>query len=112
MSLAKVTKCPWPLAFIKDGLDFIFIPKSTKALKNEKIQFFPFKCQGNQNWPYFKIGQGQPRVTIYTNYVVLQTLMLHTKFQGNWPGGSEEDFLRFWEFLSMAAILVLWPGPL
>ena len=32
---------------------------------------------------------------IYTNIVVLQTLMLHTKFQGNWPSGSgEEDVLK------------------
>ena len=38
---------------------------------------------------------------IYTNFVVLQTLMLHTKFQGNWPSGcGEEDFLRFWAFLA------------
>ena len=35
--------------------------------------------------------------------------MLHAKFQGNWPSGSgEEDFLGFWAFLSMAAILVMW----
>ena len=43
----------------------------------------------------------------YTNFVELQTLMLHTKFQGNWPSGSgEEEFLRFWAFVSMTAILV------
>ena len=42
-------------------------------------------------------------------FVVLQTLILHAKFQGNWPSGSgEEDLLRFWAFLSMAAILVMW----
>ena len=36
---------------------------------------------------------------IYINYVVLHTLMLHAKFQGNWPSGfGEEDFLRFWAF--------------
>ena len=38
--------------------------------------------------------------------------MLHTKFQSNWPSSSgEEDFLRFWAFLSMAAILVMWLWP-
>ena len=37
----------------------------------------------------------------YVNNVVLQSLMLHTKFQGNWPSDfGEEDFLRFWAFLS------------
>ena len=46
---------------------------------------------------------------IYTNFVVLQTLMLHTKFQDNWPVFSgEEDFLRVWAFLSMATIFVIW----
>ena len=29
-----------------------------------------------------KIGQGQPRTIIWTNLVVLEHLMLHTKFQG------------------------------
>ena len=33
-------------------------------------------------------------VMIYKTFVVLQTLMLHAKFQGNWPSDSgEEDFL-------------------
>ena len=40
-----------------------------------------------------KIGQGHPRVMIYINFVELQSLMLHTKFQNHWPSGSgEEDF--------------------
>ena len=108
MILAKVTKCPWPLAFKSDGLDLTVQLQK----KNEKFQLFPLKCLGNQNWPCRKIGQGQPRVTICTKFVVLPTLMLHTKFQGNWPCGSgAEDFLRFWAFLSMAAILVIRPGP-
>ena len=71
--------------------------------KNKKFQLFTFKCPWNQNWPCRKIGQGQPRVMIYINFVALQTLMLHAKFQGNWPSGSgEEDFLwfeHFWAWL-------------
>ena len=64
------------------------------------------------NWTWHKIGQGQPGVMFYINFVVLQSMMLHTKFQGNWPNGSgKEDFLRFWAFLSMTAILVMWPWP-
>ena len=36
---------------------------------------------------------------IYTKFVVLQTLMLHVKFQGNWPSGSwEENVLGFEHF--------------
>ena len=73
--------------------------------------YFQFKCQGNQNWPHSKICQGKPRITIYTNFAILQTLILHTMFQGNWPSGSGEDFLRLWAFLSMAVILVMWLGP-
>ena len=40
-------------------------------------------------------GQGQPRVMIYINFVALQTLMLHAKFQGNLPSGvGEEVFFK------------------
>ena len=64
------------------------------------------------NWTKHKIGRGQPGVMFYINFVVLQSMMLHTKFQGNWPNGSgKEHFLRFWAFLCMTAILVMWPWP-
>ena len=46
------------------------------------------------NRPYHKIGQGKPRAIIYMNFVVLESQMLHTKFEGNRPSGSGEDFLR------------------
>ena len=40
-----------------------------------------------------KIGQGQPRVIIYINFVQLESPMLHTKFQDHRTSGSgEEDF--------------------
>ena len=43
-----------------------------------------------------KIGQGHPRVMIYTNFVELHSQMLHTKFQNHRPSGSkEEDFKGF-----------------
>ena len=58
--------------------------------------FFPYKSIRKQIWPCRKIGQGQHRVIIWTNLVVFEHLMLHTKFQGHWSFGSgEEDFLRF-----------------
>ena len=37
---------------------------------------------------------------IYINFVVLQILMLHAKFQGNWYSGSGEEDWRFWAFLA------------
>ena len=59
--------------------------------------FFPYKSTRDQIWPCCKIGQGQPSVIIWTNLVVLEYPMLHTKFQGHRPFGSrEEDSLRFY----------------
>ena len=58
------------------------------------------------------MGQGQPRVIIWTTLVVLPYTMLRTKFQGHWSIGSgEEDFLRFLPYMGMAAMLVMWPRP-
>ena len=55
-----------------------------------------------------KIGQGQPRVIIYINFVELDSPMLHAKFQDHRTSGSgEEDFLRFLPYMGMAAILVM-----
>ena len=66
----------------------------------------------DQIWPCRKIGQGQPRVIIWINLVVVEHPMPHTKFQGHRPVGSgEEDFLKFLPYMGMAAILVMWPGP-
>ena len=40
-----------------------------------------------------KIGQGQPRVIIYINFVELESPMIHAKFQDYRISGSgEEDF--------------------
>ena len=55
-----------------------------------------------------KIGQGQPRVTIYTNFVELESTMLHAKFQDHRISGSgEENFQRILPYIGMAAILVM-----
>ena len=43
MTLAKVTKWPWPLAFISDWLDFISIPKSTITTQKWKFLAFPIQ---------------------------------------------------------------------
>ena len=58
------------------------------------------------------MGQGQPRVIIWTILVVLPYKMLHTNFQGHWSIDSgEEDFLRFLPYMGMAAMLFMWPRP-
>ena len=62
---------------------------------NDFLTLFPYKSIRDQIWPFGKIGQGQPRVIIWTNYDGLKTPMLHTKPQGHLPFGSrEEDFWR------------------
>ena len=74
--------------------------------------FFPYKSIRDQIWPCRKISQGQPRIIIWTNLVVLEHPILHTKFRGHRPFGSgEDDFLSFLPYMGMAAILVMWPGP-
>ena len=39
-------------------------------------------------------GQSQPKVVIETILVVLEYLMLHTKFHSYWSVGSDEDFFK------------------
>ena len=56
------------------------------------------------------ISQGQPRVTIWTNLVVLSHPMLYTKLQGNQPSCSEENFLRFLPYMGIVAIFFMRPG--
>ena len=59
------------------------------------FHFFLWKSPSYKIWPCRKIGQGQPRVIIWTNYDGLKSPVLHTKFRGNQSAGSgEEDFWR------------------
>ena len=45
---------------------------------------------------------------LYVNFKELTPQMLHTKFQGNRPSGSEEEhFLRFLPDMGMVAILAM-----
>ena len=68
--------------------------------KINKFNFFPYKSLCDQIWPWRKMGQGQPKVIIWTTLVVLPYTMLHTKFQCHWSIGSgEEDFLRFLPYM-------------
>ena len=52
--------------------------------------FLPYKSIRDQIWPCRKMCQGQPRVIVGINLVVLEHPMLHTKFQGHRPFGSGE----------------------
>ena len=62
------------------------------------------------NWPWHKIGQSQPRVTMWTFLVVRLYTMLHTKFQGHqFIDSGKEDFLKFLPYMGMEACLVMWP---
>ena len=59
------------------------------------FNFFHSKAYGTKFDLAIKIGQGQPRVIIYINYIELTFQMLHTKFQGHRLSGSgEEDFFN------------------
>ena len=72
---------------------YTFEYNSNRKMKN--VSFSHSNAHGTKNWPCLKIGHGQPRVMNYINLVALQTLMLHAKFQGNWPSDSgEEDFFK------------------
>ena len=114
MTLEKVNRLSWPLAFICNEVNFDFLTTEFNSkIKVEIFSFFHSNAIRKQNWHCSKIGQCKLRVMTYINIELLQSLMLNTKFQCNWPSGfGEEDFLRFWAFLSMAAILVMWPWPL
>ena len=89
--------------------------KSETIIVSEKPIYLPFvqyKSRRDQIWPCHKIGQGQPRVIIWTKLVELMRSMLQIKFQGHGSFGSgEEVFLRFLPYMDMVAILVMWTGP-
>ena len=72
-------------------------------------QFSPYKSIRDQIWPCRKIGQGQPRVIIWTNYDGPKAPMLHTKPQGHLV--LEKIFEVFLPYMGVAAILVMWPRP-
>ena len=108
-----IIKYPWPLLFTEVHEAPSFITQSTTFL--EKYNVSPFlhsKAQGTKFDFDKKIGQGQPRITIWINLVVLSNLKLQTKFQGNQLRGSgKKIFLRFLSYMGMVAILVIRPVP-
>ena len=82
---------------------------SNNFWKTYSASFFPFKCIRNLIWPFCKNVKGQPRVIIWTNFVILWCLMLYTKFQWYWPfwfSSEEDDFTKYVYFSSTDPILV------
>ena len=47
-------------------------------------RFFQFKCIRKQTCPWCQVGQGQPRIIIWTNLIGPTSQMLHTKSIGFW----------------------------
>ena len=72
----------------------------------DKSTVLPYKSIRDQIWLCRKICQNQPRVIIWTNLVVLERLMLHTKFLLV----PEKRIFTVLPYMDMAAILVMSPG--
>ena len=71
-----------------------FRSQASRISKNTAFNFF-YRKACYQIWPCRKLGQGQPRIIIWTNCDGPESKMLHTKFPGNRSTGSgEEDFWR------------------
>ena len=75
------------------------------------LTFSPYKCLWYQIWPWPKIGQGHPRVIIWTNYDGPESPM--PSFVEIGPAVPEKKiFEGLLPYMGMAATLVMWPGPL
>ena len=75
------------------------------------ISFHPCRSITKQIWLCHKNGQGQPSVFIWRNLIVPEYPKRYTKFQDHPLLGSEEDsFSRFLPYMSLEAILAMWPG--
>ena len=65
----------------------------------------------DQIWPWPKIGQGHPRVTIMQFMMALRPRCYIPSFMQIRPAVPEKIFKGFLPYVGMAAILVMWPGP-
>lgn len=61
--------------------------------KNALFRLFQLKGKWDQFWHWQKIGQDYSRVIIYIPFIVLESHMIHVKFQGNLPSGPREKCL-------------------
>ena len=74
---------------------------------NDFVTVFPIETNRRPNLTVPQKGQGQPRVIIYTNFVDLDSPMLHAKFQDRPLGSEEEDVSRFLLYMGLAVILLI-----
>ena len=96
-SWTQVNEWPWSWVVINRHVLIYFTLHTNLHLtgfnsfsKIYSLSIFPHKSKLDQTWSCCKIGQGQIRVIIWTNWVVFKYSMLHTKFQGHRPFGSRE----------------------
>ena len=101
---AKVKKWPWPSKltylhkFNKMSASTNFqVTGCNSFWKIHCFHFFLQKSLCYQIWPSRQIGQGQPRVIIWTNYDGLESPMLHTKFRGNRSAGTYATYQVSWK---------------
>ena len=81
---------------------------SKEKISESSDGLFQSKSLNEQSWPYCKIGPGQPKVIIFTNFVGFKSFLLCALFQGHLTYGSgEEVFKGFLIYMGMAAILVM-----
>ena len=76
---------------------------STVFKKNNLSKKFQFKCIRKHIWPWHKVGQGQPRIIIWTNIAGPTSPMLTYQVPRSWAFW----FLR--RCMGMLTILVMWP---
>ena len=97
----KVKGQPWPLELIYSH----FLIRLNITSENNDFGFHSFKkinfkknshlnALGSKIWPWYKVGQGPPRIIIWTNLVSPTSPMLHTKSKGHQPSGSGEEDLK------------------
>ena len=75
------------------------------------FNFFPYKSIRDQIRPCCKIGQGPLTVIIWAKNCSIWAPDDAYQFSRSSDFGSGEDVFRFSPYMSMAAILVMWPGP-
>ena len=119
MIWTKVNEWPWPSVLIKLHV-LIQLTASTNFYTIDYnsfwnihcFNFFPHKSIRDQIWPCRKICLCQPRGIIWTNLVILEYSMLHTKFQVIGLSLPETKILEvILARMGIAAILVMWHKP-
>ena len=111
-SILVINEWSWPLTFTEVHVVPTFISQITIVLGKCDVPPVPHSIsQGTKFDLGKKMGQGQHRVTIWRNLVVLNQLTLHIKFQADQPSGSWEDLLRFLPYMGTEAMLIMWPWP-